>query len=81
LGSKYIQRTVNSNIQKLEKEFDVSIQNDGFQNSNTDAGNEDTVKLRIYWTKDPNQLAFIRLNRLQNQMDLLHANAATGVSN
>jgi dipeptidyl-peptidase-4 len=46
-----------------------------------DAGNESDIYLpRIYWTKDPNQLAFIRLNRLQNQMDLLHANAVTGVS-
>jgi dipeptidyl-peptidase-4 len=46
-----------------------------------DAGNESDIYLpRIYWTKDANQLAYIRLNRLQNQMDLFHANAATGVS-
>lgn len=46
-----------------------------------DAGNESDIYLpRIYWTKDANQLAFIRLNRLQNQMDLFHANAETGES-
>ena len=46
-----------------------------------DAGTEkDQYLPRIYWTKDANQLAFIRLNRLQNQLDLLHANASTGES-
>lgn len=33
---------------------------------------------RIYWTKDVNTLAFIRMNRLQNQLDLFHANASSG---
>ncbi len=47
-----------------------------------DTGTESDQYLpRIYWTKDANQLAFIRLNRLQNQMDLFHANATSGVSN
>lgn len=46
-----------------------------------DAGTETDIYLpRIYWTKDANTLAFIRLNRLQNQMDLFHANASTGSS-
>jgi dipeptidyl-peptidase-4 len=46
-----------------------------------DAGTETDIYLpRIYWTKDANTLAFIRLNRLQNQMDLFHANASTGTS-
>lgn len=46
-----------------------------------DAGTETDIYLpRIYWTKDANTLAFIRLNRLQNQMDLFHANASTGAS-
>lgn len=40
--------------------------------------NPDTYLPRIYWTKDASTLAFIRLNRLQNQMDLFHANAASG---
>lgn len=46
-----------------------------------DVGTEtDQYLPRIYWTQDANQLAFIRLNRLQNQLDLLHANASTGES-
>lgn len=35
---------------------------------------------RINWTKDNNLLAIRRMNRLQNQMDLLFANASTGDS-
>ncbi len=46
-----------------------------------DAGTEIDIYLpRIYWTQDANQLAFIRLNRLQNQLDLFHANATSGES-
>jgi len=33
---------------------------------------------RIKWTKDPNQLSILRLNRLQNQLEVLFAEAATG---
>ena len=33
---------------------------------------------RMQWTKDPNTLAFMRMNRLQNRMELLLANATTG---
>ncbi|MBQ9586296.1 MAG: DPP IV N-terminal domain-containing protein [Bacteroidales bacterium] len=33
---------------------------------------------RMQWTNDPNQLAFMRMNRLQNKMELLVANATTG---
>ncbi|MHA7129671.1 S9 family peptidase [Algoriphagus namhaensis] len=51
------------------------------QSNKMDSGQETDIYLpRIYWTKDPNQLAFIRLNRLQNQLDLFHANASTGES-
>jgi dipeptidyl-peptidase-4 len=46
-----------------------------------DSGEETDIYLpRIYWTKDANMLAFLRLNRLQNQLDLFHADASTGVS-
>ncbi len=46
-----------------------------------DTGAEpDSYLPRIYWTKDPNTLAIIRLNRLQNQLDLLHADAKNGAS-
>ncbi len=33
---------------------------------------------RMQWTNDPNTLAFMRMNRLQNTMELLTANAFTG---
>ncbi|MBQ1408405.1 MAG: S9 family peptidase [Bacteroidales bacterium] len=33
---------------------------------------------RMQWTKDANKLAFMRMNRLQNHMELLIANATTG---
>ena len=33
---------------------------------------------RMQWTKDANILAFMRMNRLQNKMELLLANATTG---
>lgn len=33
---------------------------------------------RIQWTKNPNLLSIRRMNRLQNKLDLLHVNAATG---
>ncbi|GGZ22745.1 peptidase S9 [Echinicola pacifica] len=46
-----------------------------------DAGAEQDIYLpRMYWAGSSNTLAFIRLNRLQNQLDLLYANAATGKS-
>jgi dipeptidyl-peptidase-4 len=35
---------------------------------------------RIKWTKDPNTLCIYRLNRLQNKLELLMTNAATGSS-
>lgn len=35
---------------------------------------------RIYWTGDAETLAFIRLNRLQNEMELLHTDASNGES-
>jgi dipeptidyl-peptidase-4 len=35
---------------------------------------------RIIWTKNPEKLGILRLNRLQNLLDVLHADAGTGVS-
>jgi len=35
---------------------------------------------RIIWTKDPGKLIVLRLNRLQNQLDILLADASTGKS-
>ena len=46
-----------------------------------DTGTETDIYLpRIVWTKDPNVLAIQRLNRHQNHLEILAANAATGES-
>ncbi|WP_211234615.1 S9 family peptidase [Algoriphagus mannitolivorans] len=67
-----------------EKNSEVSIHIFDLNSGKTqkiDAGAETDIYLpRIYWTKDANTLAFIRMNRLQNQLDLFHANASTGQS-
>ncbi|HBS86589.1 MAG: peptidase S9 [Bacteroidetes bacterium GWF2_38_335] len=44
-----------------------------------DIGAEKDIYIpRIKWTNDPGKLCVTRLNRLQNQLDLLFADAATG---
>lgn len=51
------------------------------QKIKADIGQETDIYIpRIYWTKDANTLAIERLNRLQNQLDLLHVNATDGQS-
>lgn len=40
--------------------------------------NNDIYLPRIYWLPDANQLSVIRLNRLQNQLDILHINIQDG---
>lgn len=46
-----------------------------------DTGMETDVYIpRIYWTKNPNQLCVFRLNRHQNNMELLLADAASGAT-
>jgi dipeptidyl-peptidase-4 len=46
-----------------------------------DTGTETDIYLpRIYWTGEANTLAFLRVNRLQNQIDLLYTDAQTGQS-
>lgn len=46
-----------------------------------DTGEEtDQYIPRIKWTKDPGVLSIMRLNRLQNQLDILHADVKTGAS-
>lgn len=48
---------------------------------NVDSGDEKDIYLpRIYWTSSSTTLAYLRLNRLQNQLDLFSANTATGES-
>ena len=39
--------------------------------------NNDQYLPRFQWTKDANTLAVMRMNRLQNKMELLHVNATT----
>lgn len=46
-----------------------------------DIGEETDIYIpRMKWTQDPKKLSIIRLNRLQNKMDILVANARTGAS-
>lgn len=46
-----------------------------------DIGAEKDIYIpRIYWTKNPELLAIQRLNRLQNQLDILHADVKNGSS-
>jgi dipeptidyl-peptidase-4 len=46
-----------------------------------DLGNEAEFYIpRIKWTEDPNILSIRKMNRLQNQLEILHVNAATGKS-
>lgn len=47
-----------------------------------DIGNpEDAYVPRLRWTPDPDKLGIIKLNRLQNELELYVANPASGVSN
>ena len=44
-----------------------------------DVGEETDIYLpRVQWTPDNNVLSVIRMDRLQNRLDILHANATTG---
>jgi len=46
-----------------------------------DTGPEtDQYIARISWTADPEVLSMLRLNRLQNRLDIMHARAGTGES-
>lgn len=40
--------------------------------------NKDIYIPRVMWTKDANTLSIRRMNRLQNQLEVLHMNAVTG---
>ncbi len=49
------------------------------QSTKMDIGTEKDIYIpRINWTKNSNLLAIRRLNRLQNRLELLHADATTG---
>ena len=54
---------------------------DSNQKTKVDIGEETDIYIpRIYWTKDPELLSVQRLNRLQNQLDILHVDAKGGSS-
>ncbi len=67
-----------------EKNSEVSIRVYDLLLSTTrsvDVGTEtDQYIPRIKWTKDANTLSILRMNRLQNKLELLHADASTGAS-
>ncbi|EOZ96524.1 Dipeptidyl peptidase IV [Indibacter alkaliphilus LW1] len=67
-----------------EKNALVSIHIHDLNNGNTvkvDAGDDEDIYLpRIYWTGNSDKLAYIRLNRLQNQLDLFYSNSTSGES-
>lgn len=49
------------------------------QKVKADIGSEKDIYIpRIKWTNDPTLLSIRRMNRLQNKLDILHANAQTG---
>ncbi len=46
-----------------------------------DVGDETDMYIpRLKWTQKPELLSYIRMNRLQNRMELIHADATTGAS-
>lgn len=67
-----------------EKNAEVSIHIYSLASGQTvkvDSGAEEDIYLpRMYWAGNSEKLAFIRLNRLQNQMDLFQADSETGKS-
>lgn len=51
------------------------------QKTKVDIGTEKDIYIpRIQWTKSPALLSVTRMNRLQNKVEILHVNAATGSS-
>lgn len=54
---------------------------DNKKTNTVDIGNETDIYIpRLRWSKDANQLAVMRLNRLQNKLEILMADAASGKS-
>jgi dipeptidyl-peptidase-4 len=63
-------------------EVDIYVYNtENKNNVKIDIGPERNQYIpRIYWTNSAEVLALIRMNRLQNKLELLHANPSTGSS-
>jgi dipeptidyl-peptidase-4 len=68
-----------------EKNSDVSVRVFNVKDRTTkvmDTGNEKDIYIpRIRWTMEPEKLGIIRLNRLQNQLDLIVANTTSSLGN
>lgn len=55
---------------------------DNSHTTTVDTGSETDIYVpRVTWTKNPEILSIRRLNRHQNNMEVLHANASTGATN
>ncbi|MBB6462132.1 S9 family peptidase [Flammeovirga kamogawensis] len=68
-----------------EKNSVVSVSIIDLENNNThksvDIGSETDIYIpRVQWTADAAVLSIIRMNRLQNKLEILHANATSGES-
>ena len=67
-----------------EKNSDVTIHIYDTQKEKTidvNVGPETDIYIpRVFWTNEPDRLAVMKLNRLQNHMQLFHANAKNGKS-
>lgn len=51
------------------------------KNVQVSIGSEKDIYIpKIYWTQDANLVSVLRLNRLQNKLEVLHVNATTGAS-
>lgn len=65
-----------------EKNSEVSVSVYHLNNKKTvnmDVGeNKDIYLPRVYWTSNADLLSIVRLNRLQNKLEILHANPQTG---
>ena len=54
---------------------------EGKKTTSVDIGSEEDIYIpRMQWTQDPNVLSVIRMNRLQNKLEILHAKAQSGKS-
>ena len=62
--------------------IDISVYHlDNFKNVKVDIGTETDIYIPlIQWTKDPEELSLVRMNRFQNKLEILHADAETGSS-
>ncbi|MCG8475439.1 MAG: S9 family peptidase [Cytophagales bacterium] len=65
-----------------EKNSSLSVLLFNTENTQTtvvNTGQEQDIYIpRLYWTSNPDILSIVRMNRLQNKLEILHANAASG---